>query len=130
MANINRRKLLKVISAASATAALPFSLKAAAKSDSGKHIAVYIDAKNAQHNGTARQIINRSDKPLELKGYQPVTIKNSQGQYTSLHLNTPNTVYTLQPGERLPVYAQAVMTNSPPALTQRSSLVSDSIAIV
>ena len=131
MPSINRRRLLKAISAASAAAAVPVSVSAASDLKTSKHTAVYIDTRHKQYNGSAnRQIINHSDQPLVLNGYQPVTVRQAGGEYTTLHLNTPNALYTLQPGERLPVYAQAVMTTSPSATQLRSSLGNQSITIV
>ena len=131
MPNINRRRLLKALSAASAAAAVPLSVNAAANISGTKHTAVYIDTQHSLYKGSAtRQIVNRSNKPMELNGYQPVTIKNANGNYTSLHLNTPNSVYTLKPGESLPIYAQAVMTSSPAPGQLLSSLADDSIVIV
>ena len=131
MPMINRRKLLKAISAASAAAAIPVSVNAAANFKTEKHIAVYIDTQHSQFKGSAsRHIINRSNKPMVLNGYQPVTTKNSDGGFTTMHLNTPKSMYTLMPGERLPVYAQAVMTSSPSPAQQLNSLASDSIVVV
>jgi len=131
MPNINRRRLLKAISAASAAAAVPVGVSAAAKLRMDKHTAVYIDIRHSQYKGSAtRQIINQGNKPLVLNGYQPVTIRHANGDYTSLHLNTPNTLYTLQPGEQLPVYAQAVMTTSPASTQLSSNQLNNNIAII
>ena len=131
MPSINRRRLLKAISAAGAAAAVPVSVNAAAKMKTGRHTAVYIDTRHKDYSGTStREIVNQSDQPLVLNGYQPVTVRNSGGDITTLHLNTPNTLYTLQPGERLPVYAQAVMTTPPSASDFQGSLSAKTITIV
>lgn len=119
------------MSAVGVTAALPLSVRAGSRLAAGRHVAVYIDTRHKTFSGgSRREIVNRGDQPLVLNGYQPVSIRNSQGDYTTLHLNTPDTLYTLQPGERLPVYAQAVMTTLPQASNQAASLWSDSVAIV
>lgn len=135
MPNINRRRLLKALSAASAVAALPVGVNAASRFKNrfkkDRHTAVYIDTRHKQYKGSAtRQICNRSNKPVVLNGYQPVTMRNAGGEYTSLYLNTPNTCYTLQPGERLPVYAQAVMTTAPATGQMQGILNNHSIAII
>lgn len=114
MTSMKRRQLLKAISAATAAAAVPLGVSSAANTGFHQHVSLYIDIRHDRYKGSAtRQIINRGKKPLLLNGYQPVTITGENGNYISINLNTPCAMYTLQPGECLPVYAQAVMTSLP-----------------
>ena len=130
MPGINRRNLLKALSAAGAAATVPAGIRAASRLGAGRHTAVYIDTRHGMYSGgSVRQIVNHGNRPLVLNGHQPVTVRNSGSDTTTLYLNTPSAVYTLQPGERLPVYAQAVMTNPPAPSALAGSLPDNAVSV-
>ncbi len=131
MANINRRKVLKGISASAAAAIAPFSLQAAKlNKDAHQHIAVYINANHGHFkNSTSNEIINTSNKPIVLNTQEPIAYKQANGKSVTLYVNSSDEQYTLQPGERLPYYAKATLIDSPQNLNAISKVASDSIAI-
>ena len=131
MANINRRKILKGISASAAAAITPFSLQAAKPHYAHQHIAIYINANHGHFkNSTSNEIINTSNRPIILNTQQPIIYKETNGKRVTLYVNSSDQQYTLQPGERLPYYAKATLTDSPQNLSAQSKLSGNSITIV
>lgn len=131
MPNLNRRKVLKGISATGVAAIAPFSLHAAKSASTEQNIAIYVDAKHGKfENSTSNEIINQGTQPIVLNTNEPVLYKNTNGQNVSLYINSSDNSHTLQPGERLPVYAKATMINSLNIANAQDKLISNSIAIV
>lgn len=91
---------------------------------------LYVDVKLGQTRAKQQtQIINHGDRPLTITGFSPSTFTSVNGQVT-VNLKTPGLPYTLQPGESIPVYAEAVSPNSlRTTLPVVPTIASDSIAI-
>ena len=131
MANINRRKVLKGISASAAAAMVPFGLQAEEQKTANQHIAIYINAKHGHFkNSTSNEIVNTSNKPIVLNTQEPIAYKQTNGKSVTLYVNSSEEQYILQPGERLPYYAKATLIDSPQNLNAISKLTDDSITIV
>ena len=130
MANINRRKVLKGLSVTGVAAVVPFSLQAAKTQDKEQNLAFYIDARHGQFkNSTSNEIVNQGNQPIVLNANEPVAYKNTNGQNITLHINSSEDSYALQPGERLQVYAKATMINSPKSFVAQDKWLRKSIAI-
>ena len=131
MPNINRRKVLKGLSATGVAVIAPFSLHAAKVTNTDQNIAIYVDAKHGKFkNSTSNEIVNQGTQPIVLNTNEPVLYKNTNGQNVSLYINSSANSHTLQPGERLPVYARATMINSLNIANAQNNSISNSIAIV
>ena len=116
MPSVNRRNVLKTMALAGSATALPMSVKAmsdhilkqTASSQSGLNpLPLYVDVKLGQTSAKQQtRIVNHGDKPLTVTGFNPSSFTSVNGQVV-VNLKTPKLPYTLQPGESLPVYAEA-----------------------
>ncbi len=129
MISINRRKVLKGISAAGAATLAPISLKAA--SNEPKYIALYVDAAVEKPNASPTSaIINKTNKTLVLNAQQPFSYQDNNGQITTVHLNSSEPVYNLKPGGHLPIYAKAELIKQPESLNIHAKLADNALTIV
>lgn len=139
MPKIKRRDLLKTMALAGSATALPMTAQALGKTmldgmpqsrPSLNPLPLYVDVKLGQTSAKQQtQIINHGDKPLTVTGFNPSTFSSVNGQVT-VNLKTPQLPYTLQPGESIPVYAEALSPNSlRTSLPVVPTIASESIAI-
>ena len=139
MPTINRRNVIKTMALAGSATAIPMAAQAlgknlfdnvAADSTGLNPLPLYVDVKLGQTSAKQQtQIINHGDKPLTVTGFNPSTFTSVNGQVT-VNLKTPKLPYTLQPGESIPVYAEAVSPNSlRKSLPVVPTIASESIAI-
>ena len=118
MPNINRRDVIKSIAVTGSLAAVPLSAQAVSKgllntsTPSLKPIPLYVDVMLGQTQGKQQsEIINQGDKPVTITELNPSSFQSVNGQVT-VNVRTHKLPYTLQPGESLPVYAEAISPNS------------------
>lgn len=120
MSNPTRRDVLKTLAVTGSAVALPFGAQAVGKNPglasssatSLKPLPLYIDVQLGQTRAKQQTVIvNHGDRPLTVTGFNPASFKSVNGQVT-VNVKTPALPYTLQPGESLPVYAEAVSTSS------------------
>lgn len=139
MTTINRRDVLKTMAVAGSATAVPMAAQAlgnnllktgAADRARLNPLPLYVDVKLGQTSAKQQtQIINHGEKPLTVTGFSPSTFTSVNGQVT-VNLKTPKLPYTLQPGESIPVYAEAVSPNSlRTSLPVVPTIASESIAI-
>jgi len=138
MTKINRRNVLKTMALATSATAVPMAAQAigttvldsSAASKGLNPLPLYVDVKLGQTSAKQQtKIINHGDKPLTVTGFNPSTFTSVNGQVT-VNLKTPKLPYTLQPGESIPVYAEAESPNSKrKSLPVVPTIASESIAI-
>ena len=139
MPTINRRNVLKTMALAGSATALPMAAQAlgdnllntaAVGSTRLNPLPLYVDVKLGQTSAKQQtKIINHGEKPLTVTGFSPSSFTSVNGQVT-VKLKTPRLPYTLQPGESIPVYAEAISPNSlRSSLPVVPTIASESIAI-
>ncbi len=118
MPNVNRRNVLKTIAVTGSAAAVPMSVQAVSKGlitqapPSLKPLPLYVDVMLGQTHGKQKsEIVNQGDKAITITEFNPSSFQSVNGQVT-VNVKTHKLPYTLQPGESLPVYAEAVSPNS------------------
>jgi len=118
MPNVNRRNVLKTIAITSTAAAVPIGVKAATKglmtqtTTNLKPLPLYVDVMLGQTRGNQKsEIVNQGDQPITITEFNPSSFQSVNGQVT-VKVKTDELPYTLQPGESMPVYAEAVSPHS------------------
>jgi len=131
MTDLNRRRVLKGISATGLAVATPMSLMADKLVKKNKHNSVYVDATHKLPNRYASsELVNHSQHNVVLNSNQPFTYKDTDGDYTTVYLTSREQTVTLKAGERLPIYAKAQMAKRPEELNIKNKLADYGLSIV
>ena len=124
MPNVNRRNVLKTIAVTGSAAAVPLGAQAMTKGLMGnttpslKPLPLYVDVMLGQTRGKqTSEIVNQGDTPITITEFNPSSFKSVNGQVT-VNVKTHELPYTLQPGESLPVFAEALSPTRRAALCQ------------